>query len=202
MHHVTGADKRHGDHGGVRHGGREPRNASFSLEQEGRFGAFGARALGKDTDRFVRLEERHGAGQGVTCATFTVGFDLTCGVHEPLPRPGDKVTVLGEVVCLPPRGHDDHDRVDVGHVVRGQDHRAVARDVVESTHAQPEEEPHAGIEQDANAAVIRIAKFDLVRRPDAASGDNGRPSLLSCFAHTPPSVHEVSTFTAAGHGSP
>ncbi|GIS27648.1 MAG: hypothetical protein CM15mP128_4070 [Methanobacteriota archaeon] len=48
---------------------------------------------------------------------------------------------------------------------------------------------------------IRIAKFDLVRRPDAASGDDGRPSLLSASLHAP-SVHAVSTFTAAGQRWP
>ena len=112
------------------------------------------------------------------------------------------MSVFGKVVRLSPGGHDDHDRVHVRQVIRSQDHRSMSRHMVEPAHAQPEEEPHAGIEQDTNAAVIRIAKFDLVRRPDAAPGDDDRPSLLSRFAHVPPSVREVSTFTAAGHRMP
>ena len=109
------------------------------------------------------------------------------------------MTVFGKVVGLSSRRHDDHDGIHVRHVVRGQNDWAVPGHMVEAAHAQPEEEPHDWIKQDTNPAVVRVPQFDRFCGPDATSSDNGRPSLLPRFAHAPPSMPEVSTFTGANN---
>ena len=71
--------------------------------------------------------------------------------------------------------------------------------MVKPVHAQPEEKPHDGIEQDPNPAIVRVPQLDRVCGPNATSGDNGRPGLLPRFAHATPSMPVVSTFTVANN---
>lgn len=67
---------------------------------------------------------------------------------------------------------------------------------MQTAHAEPEEEPHPWIQQHSEAAIIRIAEFDLVCTTDAAASNDGCPSLLGRLAHGAPSKPEVSIFTA------
>jgi len=125
-------------------------------------------------------------------------LNLPSRSHDKTSQRVGEMSVFGEVVRFSTCGHDDHDWIHVREMVRSKDDRAASRNVMQASHAEPEEEPHPGVEQHAEASVVRIAEFDLVRGADPAASNNGRPSLLGRLAHVPPSRPEVSIFTADG----
>ncbi|GIS27647.1 MAG: hypothetical protein CM15mP128_4060 [Methanobacteriota archaeon] len=95
LHHVTRADKRNGDYGGVRHVAASRATPVFpSAGREPRFASIGSPSGKMPTALFASNSAT--ALDGAYVPRFLGGFRFARG-HEPLPRP-DKVPVLGSSV--------------------------------------------------------------------------------------------------------
>jgi hypothetical protein len=112
-----------------------------------------ARALGEDHHGLAAEEQRLGGLDRLLVGLATPDGERAKAVEEPADQPVLEQLALRDEVDRPAQAATDHEGVEEAAVVRGEDDRALARDVMATQPAEPEVELDERLEHRAHRPV-------------------------------------------------